>query len=560
MPSLTYLIATAPRTGSTMLAEALQSTGHAGQPAEYFDIHAPNERYWVEKLGIKSNEEYFEKVLAAATTQNGVAGFKVHWHQLETLKSKLTAMSAAKGAPPETAALHQLLRSHLGEVRYIWLRRQNKISQAISYYKANKTGIWRVRTSGADIRNTPDISPEFDFDAIDRYVALLLQFDLQWMEYFKRNRIKVLVVAYEQFIAEYVETIGLVLQFLGLPYDGMTFDRPDLIRQSDENSLEWEKRYLERQQNLLRGRIQVQMPSQQMSAGALPQPESVTCEPTGSSEVRTAVETSLKPTRLRRQRTKPIEVNNPVPRRSLIAYGIHPEQRTPFTRASSSRIWMDETPDRFAYRCLPMVIANQAGWLILNPEAVAVTWDGGEDRKGLAVECPDGAQFTHAHSHFGSGILTFTINYLIRVPRGYNLLVRGPANTPKDGIYALEGIVEADWSVATFTMNWKVTRAGHRIVFERDEPIAMISPMRRGELEQFSPELRSLSDDPALRNAYEQWSRSRTGHLEELAVTGSPAQQLKWQRHYYHGLNVDGTIAPEHQTKMKLREFTDKRK
>jgi hypothetical protein len=40
-----------------------------------------------------------------------------------------------------------------------------------------------------------------------------------------------------------------------------------------------------------------------------------------------------------------------------------------------------------------------------------------------------------AISHFGSGILTWNVPYLFRTPPGYNLLVRGPANWPKDAAF-----------------------------------------------------------------------------------------------------------------------------
>ena len=43
------------------------------------------------------------------------------------------------------------------------------------------------------------------------------------------------------------------------------------------------------------------------------------------------------------------------------------------------REWMDETPDRFAYRCLPLLIANQAGWDLLCPTKFWLRWDGGAE-------------------------------------------------------------------------------------------------------------------------------------------------------------------------------------
>jgi hypothetical protein len=116
-----------------------------------------------------------------------------------------------------------------------------------------------------------------------------------------------------------------------------------------------------------------------------------------------------------------------------------------------------------------------------------VTWNGGAAIEVLKVEFFEKPQFAYAASHFGYGILTFSVGYLFRTPPGYNLYVRGPANLHKDGIAALEGIVETDWSEAPFTMNWQVTRRNHPIVFEEGEPIAMISLIRRGELERFHP-------------------------------------------------------------------------
>ena len=35
--------------------------------------------------------------------------------------------------------------------------------------------------------------------------------------------------------------------------------------------------------------------------------------------------------------------------------------------AERAREWIDALPERYAYRCLPLAIANQVGWEILNP-------------------------------------------------------------------------------------------------------------------------------------------------------------------------------------------------
>ena len=81
--SRSYFISTTPRTGSFLLAHALDSTGIAGRPQEYFD---PNfEKDWCVAWA-SADAEYFEKVLPAGTTPNGVFAAKVHWHQFVHLR------------------------------------------------------------------------------------------------------------------------------------------------------------------------------------------------------------------------------------------------------------------------------------------------------------------------------------------------------------------------------------------------------------------------------------------------------------------------------------------
>jgi hypothetical protein len=228
--------------------------------------------------------------------------------------------------------------------------------------------------------------------------------------------------------------------------------------------------------------------------------------------------------------------------------------------ASGRRDWMDATPQRFAYHCLPLIIANQFGWLLLNLSPIKVIWDGGESVDALSIEYPPGEQTRFASSHFGSGILTFSMNFVFRTPPGISLHARGPANMPKDGIYPLEGIIETDWAEATFTMNWKMTRVGHPVVFEKDEPFAMLAPVKRGDLERYRPEIRPISDNPALESGISAWTQSRSKFIGDSKVNGSAAQKISRQRHYTAGETVTHKKTSDHRTSVLLRDFVDKRK
>src|SRR5439155_14345440 len=120
------------------------------------------------------------------------------------------------------------------------------------------------------------------------------------------------------------------------------------------------------------------------------------------------------------------------------------------------------------------------------------TWDGGPLPEATAIAFR-GAPSPLVRSQFGDGIVTFSPGYLFRTPPGVGLWVRGPVNAPKDGASALEGVVETDWSPYTFTMNWKLTRPGAAVAFERGEPIAHILPVPRGWLAGFAPRVEPLA-------------------------------------------------------------------
>ena len=87
-------------------------------------------------------------------------------------------------------------------------------------------------------------------------------------------------------------------------------------------------------------------------------------------------------------------------------------------------------------------MANESGWVLHNCAPFEATWDGGDGTEATVIryakDVPSEERL--AFSQFGYGIVTFRLRCLIRTPDGYNVLARGLANSPKDGIAALEGL------------------------------------------------------------------------------------------------------------------------
>jgi hypothetical protein len=233
-----------------------------------------------------------------------------------------------------------------------------------------------------------------------------------------------------------------------------------------------------------------------------------------------------------------------------IGHGI-PRIRT----APVQRGWMEDTPEKFAYRCLPLNIANSSGWEILCPCDVTAIWDGGIGKEAVKIFSP-GLEHELPISHFGSGVLTFHVSCLFRTEPGYNLFVSGPVNTPKDAIQALTGIIETDWAPYTFTMNWKFTRAGVPVHFHKGEPYCFFFPVPRALNEAVEPVLARLSDHPDLEQAYTGWQENRNKFNADLEDPQSQAHREKWQKIYYLGeLPGGATAIADHRIKIRLREF-----
>jgi hypothetical protein len=222
--------------------------------------------------------------------------------------------------------------------------------------------------------------------------------------------------------------------------------------------------------------------------------------------------------------------------------------------ASKFRSWMDESPDRFAYRCLPLVIANQAGWVITCPTSFTVSWTGGLSLDSVVVRFdePEQTDFWRSWigSHFGNGIVTFSIPYIFRTSDGFGLSVRGPTNLIKPGIVGLDGFIETDWHDFTFTMNWKLTDPGRAIRFEVGEPIAMIQPTSISQIEAVKVALLPISINPELAAAYEKKRDSRN------AFNARTDRGKEWQRDYFAGRKADLSTTPVHYSKIRLAEFT----
>lgn len=234
----------------------------------------------------------------------------------------------------------------------------------------------------------------------------------------------------------------------------------------------------------------------------------------------------------------------------ISAYRVRPDEDWPLRPAPLQRAWMDAFPQRWPYRCLPMVIANQAGWEVGCPVGLEVVWGGQDDPASLHVEFERDAEkwAPYIGSHFGSGVLTFALPYLFRTARPIGTWVRGPSNAWVEGACPLEGWVETWASEVPFTMNWKIVAAGTPVRFRSGEAICLVQPWDPGPLEAARPTLRDLSSDPVLEGAFTRFQAARLEFERVRSVADS-------QHAYTRGEDGAGQALPGHRTRLRVPPF-----
>jgi len=248
---------------------------------------------------------------------------------------------------------------------------------------------------------------------------------------------------------------------------------------------------------------------------------------------------------------KPVESGDTIGPPGLTCYPLWPDPPA-LVPARPDRDWMDATPERYAYRCIPLSIANASGWELLAPFSFDVAWYGGTAMETIQFRSSD-KRITHfATSHFGSGIITFHTGWLFTTPPGWAVWTRGAPNTGKEGIVPLDGLVETDWLPFPFTMNWRFLKPGVAH-FEAGEPIAFITLVPHALLDTVQPEIRQLDTNPELKSAFEGWAASRADFSKRLKAREEGAMAEKWQRTYVRGDRGQGEGPMFHLSKRRLK-------
>lgn len=240
-----YIICTSPRSGSILLCKLLAATGIAGNPASLF--YRPTLPDWLTRLGLilvetVAERELLETIFEAANRKErgdtAIFGLRQQRHGFDFLCEKLAILH------PGNLSDCERIQRIFGTTLFIHLTRTDKLAQAVSYLKAEQTGLWHLAPDGTELERTaPNRAPVYDRDAIRAHVETMTAYDRAWETWFEREAIAPLRLSYDDLSDDPRATLRTILLHLGL--DPAAADRvaPGVRKLADETSREWGARF-----------------------------------------------------------------------------------------------------------------------------------------------------------------------------------------------------------------------------------------------------------------------------------------------------------------------------
>lgn len=244
-----YVICTSPRSGSTLLCHMLAATGVAGDPASWF--HEPSIDAWLEEFNLAADPalsgrealvSIFRAAIAKGSLDTGMFGLRLQRHSFVFFSKKLAILH------PDHPSDLQRFEAAFGKTLFIYLSRRDKFGQAISYVRAQQSGLWHMAANGSELeRLSPLREPVYDVDEIRNCLLAMQAYDQGWEDWFEAEGIDPLRLTYEELSTDPAETLRLVLGRLGLDPEIANGVTPGVKKLADETSRDWATQFAHEQ-------------------------------------------------------------------------------------------------------------------------------------------------------------------------------------------------------------------------------------------------------------------------------------------------------------------------
>ncbi len=210
---------------------------NAGVPESYFrsqDVEGRVDGWRIRKPdGSFDFGDFLRCVLKHGSTPNGIFAVRIMWGTMEELLSNLRSLGIAGND-------REVLESAFGSTRFVYLRRQDVVAQAVSRFRAEQTNVWHIKSQSD--RGAEQSAVRYDRVAIQRFLDESIEHDQAWNRWFQQNGISPFRLRYEDLDRDSDLEARKVLDFVGVAPPDYPIEAPN-VRMADAVSREWVERF-----------------------------------------------------------------------------------------------------------------------------------------------------------------------------------------------------------------------------------------------------------------------------------------------------------------------------
>ena len=214
-----------------MLGNLLAETGLVGRAGEAFG--EPFRRDVVPTLSRRGFDDYLVRESARRARGTSTLGYKLHRDQVEVFLYLLRLRRGLRGASDG-----EVVAAVFPRPRYVFMTRDDRLAQAVSWWKSMTTGQWIDGES-------PQGEARFDAAGIAGRLRQIDAHNQAWCDWFAGNRIEPLAVTYEALVADPTGEARRILEFVGVDVPAGFEAVPRTKVQADPVNREWIERYRE---------------------------------------------------------------------------------------------------------------------------------------------------------------------------------------------------------------------------------------------------------------------------------------------------------------------------
>ncbi|MGD2028105.1 MAG: Stf0 family sulfotransferase, partial [Anaerolineales bacterium] len=186
-----------------------------------------------------SNPVVYLRQAIESLTVNHVFGMKTNWRQFKTFMGILREIVGKEG---EAFTDFELIEVFFPDIKYLFLKRRNKIKQAISFSKGMQTGIWKATPEELKIYQDYVLPPRYDRFHIECCLDEILAMDEGWEQFLASYPGEYMKIWYEDLAEEFTKGMLEIYKYLGVD-PNLKEPEPVTKKLANKQSEDWYQKF-----------------------------------------------------------------------------------------------------------------------------------------------------------------------------------------------------------------------------------------------------------------------------------------------------------------------------